>query len=74
MINNAMGENESAAICSDKTFVGKGVDYCLTDSETVCDKCTDIQICCSWNLKDEPDAPSNAAGKMAVCGRKNEAS
>ena len=40
MIYDAMGENESAAICSDKTKVGIDVDYCFSEGETVCDKCT----------------------------------
>jgi hypothetical protein len=34
------GYTGTLGICSDKTLIGKGVDYCLAATENVCTKCT----------------------------------
>ena len=55
-------------VCSDKSNIGKGVDYCLADSETVCNKCTSSQTCCTYNAKDDPSpSSSTTTGKIATC-------
>ena len=66
----AGGVTNTAGLCSDKSLVGTAVDYCLTDSETVCSKCSSSQICCQYSLKDVPNAPATATGRTASCSDK----